>query len=249
MSLHTIDELLDRTLVVVAHPDDECIGAGALLQRIKVPLVVFCTDAAPRDSYFWNSYGSREQYRQTRRNEAAAAAQAIGISRQLFLPITDQELYRNLDQAYESLEKTIRDFHATAILTLAYEGGHPDHDCCAFLSHVIAVQYNLPVWETALYHRTLHGLRQQTFLFPTEDTRVLGVTDQELARKQAMAELYKSQAHVLAGFDLSLESFRRQFQYDFSKPPAALINYEAWNWPMTANMLCAAFESSVANRP
>ena len=31
-----IDELLDHTLVLVAHPDDECIAFGALLQRIQL---------------------------------------------------------------------------------------------------------------------------------------------------------------------------------------------------------------------
>ena len=51
-----------RTLVLVAHPDDECIAFGALLQRIREPLVVFATNGSPADPYFWQKYGSREAY-------------------------------------------------------------------------------------------------------------------------------------------------------------------------------------------
>ena len=47
-----IDDLLGRTLVLVAHPDDECIAFGALLQRIREPLVVFATNGSPARSVF-----------------------------------------------------------------------------------------------------------------------------------------------------------------------------------------------------
>ena len=51
-----IAELLGRTLVLVAHPDDETAGCGALLQRMDEPIIVFATDGAPRDKYFWGKY-------------------------------------------------------------------------------------------------------------------------------------------------------------------------------------------------
>ena len=66
-----IDVLLARTLVIVAHPDDEAAGCGVLLQRMREPVVLFATDGAPEDPYFWARYGSREAYGEMRREEAA----------------------------------------------------------------------------------------------------------------------------------------------------------------------------------
>jgi len=235
-----ITELEKRTLVVVAHPDDECIGAGAMLQRMEEPAVVFCTDGGPREEFFWQRFGSREQYVRVRRHEATLAGQAVGVDRHTFLSIIDQELYRNLAHAHRKLENLVLDFRPQAILTLAYEGGHPDHDCCAFLSHTIGLKHDLPVWELPLYHLTSQGPRQQQFLHSTVEY-CLCVTPPELARKRQMLACYESQASVLEGFDLSSEPCRRQWQYDFSTPPAEVINYEAWKWPVSAADLCRAF--------
>lgn len=42
-----IRPLLGKTLVLVAHPDDETGGCSALLQRVREPIVVFATSGAP----------------------------------------------------------------------------------------------------------------------------------------------------------------------------------------------------------
>jgi LmbE family N-acetylglucosaminyl deacetylase len=237
-----ITELLQRTLLIVAHPDDECIGAGALLQRMEHSLIVFCTDGGPRDSGFWQSYGSREVYANTRRREAELAAHAVGVEKKIFLPIVDQELYLNLDCALRELEKAALEFRPNALLTLAYEGGHPDHDCCAFLGSVLGMRQNLPVFETPLYHRTSQGARSQQFPATAGNIHRIRITSRELEQKEKMRSAYRSQASVIAGFDLKLESFRRQAPYDFLRPPPVdVINYEVWGWLITAKTLCAAF--------
>src|SRR5215831_17783205 len=74
-----IDELLERTLVLVAHPDDECIAFGALLQRIEHPLVIFATNGSPTDPYFWKGYGSRQAYAALRRQETMESMCAAGV--------------------------------------------------------------------------------------------------------------------------------------------------------------------------
>ena len=53
-------ELTGRVLVLVAHADDESVGYGALLQKMREAVVVIATDCAPRDEYFWGRFGSRE---------------------------------------------------------------------------------------------------------------------------------------------------------------------------------------------
>ena len=58
-----------------------------------------------------------------------------------------------------------------------------------------------------------------------------------------LLKLPRSKAHLnRANSDLKLERFRRQASYDFLSPPETdVINYEVWQWPMTAKEVCAAF--------
>ena len=110
-----LEPLLGRTLVVVAHADDEVVGCGALLQRMREALVIFCTDGAPRDEWFWRRYGSRDQYAELRRDEARNAMSEINAPAPLFVTdetghtFVDQELFRFLPQAFEALAAVVRE--------------------------------------------------------------------------------------------------------------------------------------------
>src|SRR5262249_38799926 len=135
---------------------------GALLQRMQRPVVVFATDGAPRDEGFWKKYGSRQAYADIRRQEARRALRMVGANA-VFLSdlapggIADQELFRSLPAAIAALEKVIVQARPECILTLAYEGGHPDHDAACFMAFVIGRRTHLPVWESPLYHRDAEG--------------------------------------------------------------------------------------------
>ncbi len=151
-------ELTGRVLVLVAHADDECVGYGALLQKMREAVVVIATDGAPRDEFFWGRYGSRERYAAVRREEARRAAQVVGIRELVLLAeedvrLEDQRLFLNLAAAYELVAKVAERVRPEAIATLAYEGGHPDHDCCSLLGARLGARLGVPVWETAVYAR------------------------------------------------------------------------------------------------
>jgi LmbE family N-acetylglucosaminyl deacetylase len=102
-----LSPVLGRTLALVAHPDDETVGCGALLQRIREPVVVFCTDGAPREESFWGQWGSRLQYVRMRQEEATTALSLAGVTEKTFLPeqageserFVDQELHRAIPDA------------------------------------------------------------------------------------------------------------------------------------------------------
>lgn len=245
-----LDELLGRTLVLVAHPDDECLAFGALLQRMREPLVVFATNGSPADPYFWQEHGSREVYADLRRQEALESMHAAGVKDVLFLAdmpgggvLADQELFRHLWTAFDLLADIVRRRMITALLTLAYEGGHPDHDSCSFLAAQLAKLASIPCWEAPLYHRNQNGDDAlQQFLAPSGAEVDVRPAAAELERKNKMCAVYRSQGDFLHSFDAAREMVRPQAAYDYTRPPhAGKLKYEAWQWKMTGQEVSGAF--------
>ncbi len=247
-----IASLLGRTLVLVAHPDDEAVACAALLQRVREPIVVFATDGAPRDAYFWQKYGSRERYADLRAQEAGQALQVIDIRRWHFVEteygrITDQELFRHLPAAFLALQEFVKREQPQALLTLAYEGGHPDHDSCNFLVSQLANEFHLLAWEMPLYQRASGELRRQVFIELQGTELLLPATPRELERKRQMLSAYASQWGMVREFAPAVEQLRPLAVYDYSRPPhAGVLNYEAWQWPVTGAQLCEAFATFAA---
>lgn len=255
--MSNLDPLLDRALVIVAHPDDECVAFGALLQRVARPMVVYCTDGAPFDPYFWEArYGSREKYTQLRKEEARSALQTLGIGDVTFLAdhpqaqgqLVDQELFRTLRLTYRLLREIIALKAPTAVLTLAYEGGHPDHDSCNFLTSHLSTDAGIPAYEAPLYHRAgwagqgINRRGLQRFITDSDNEILIVPTETEIERKRVMCEQYPSQGDFLGFFDIRREVVRPMALYDYSRPPhEGTLNYEAWRWRMTGPDVCAAF--------
>lgn len=249
--------LLGRTLVLIAHPDDETISCGALLQRMREPLVVYATDGGPQDEYFWGRYGSREKYVELRREEARAALHAVGVEQVLWLadehrhPFQDQRLFRNIPAAAEALRRVVAENKPEAILTLAYEGGHPDHDSCNFLGRQVGDEFRLPVWEAPLYFRRGDNNVLLQEFHSTNGTEIdLIPTEEEQGRKRAMCEAYVSQKGVVAIFENNVrETFRPMATYDYSRPPhSGILNYEAWEWPITGQQVADHFSAYLASK-
>ena len=249
---NTLEQLLRSTLVLVAHPDDESVSCGALLQRIVNPVVVFCTDATPESPYFWSAYDSREAYQNLRRTEAMKALRIAGVTDFEFFAASadslfrDQYLHRVLPQAMKALDQILLRFRPDAILAPAYEGGHPDHDCCSFLASRLGRKYGIPVWEMPLYHRSASDFIVCQHFMEAHGTELeLNPTNREIKIKKQMIDAYQSQSSVWKFVRPGMvESFRPQPEYDYAVAPhAGLLNYEAWQWPMTGNDLCNAFKA------
>jgi N-acetylglucosamine malate deacetylase 2 len=247
----TLTSLLENTLVVVAHPDDEAVGCGALLQRIEEARVVFASDGAPLNRQFWQKYESREQYASVRKLEACDALAYAEVEQIEYLSapggrtIPDQELFRNLQAAADSLRSIVERVSPKALLTLAYEGGHPDHDCCNFLVQQIASESGISVWEMPLYHLEPTGLARQSFFVSDGTELILDSNLNENKRKQLMMSAYSSQAEFLMTFSSSApERFRPLAvgRYNYFHPPhEGQLNYESWGWPISGADVCTAF--------
>jgi LmbE family N-acetylglucosaminyl deacetylase len=256
-----LQQLLGRTLLVVAHPDDECIAYGSLLQRMREPYIVYATDGAPQDPYFWGKYGSRQKYAQLRQQEARNALTCVGVKHVEFLAdseglhrasFEDQVLFRNLSQAYDALAEIVERVKPEALATLAYEGGHPDHDSCNLLASELGKAYGIAVWEAPLYHRlpgdeTGHVV--QDFVERNGAEEFVMGQPEELERKRAMCAAYPSQGNFLGTFQLEREVVRPLHTYDYTQPAhEGRLNYEAWQWNMTGQQVSDEFRRFLESR-
>ncbi len=234
-----------RVLVIAAHPDDETIGASALLGRCRDGMVIHVTDGAPRDPRWWPAgVGDRAAYALARSREVERALAIVGTPR-LELGFTDQEATRSLPELIDRLCEHFVRLRPAVVVTHAYEGGHPDHDAIALAVAVARTRVapRLCVLEMALYHAGEGSLRVGEFLPGSRSLRCVLRPD-ELERRREMLACFTTQQAIVAPFvELAHERYRVAPTYDFSRPPhEGLLHYERVGFPLSG----AQWRESVA---
>jgi LmbE family N-acetylglucosaminyl deacetylase len=224
-----------RVALVVAHPDDETIAAGASLHLLPRLLLVHVTDGAPRTlaDVAAAGFDVPADYAAARRRELVAALNAAGATPELVeLGIVDQEASFHMPALARALSRLFDAHGIEAVLTHAYEGGHPDHDATAFAVHAAAG--HRPVLEFAGYHADPAGALLTGCFLPGPTPTVIMLTDAERARKRALFDCFRTQARTLKAFGTDQELFRPAPAHDFTEPPCpGRLNYEHWGWSMT----------------
>lgn len=219
-----------RVLVVVAHPDDEAIGAGAVLRGFPDVTIVHVTDGAPLDDAYSKrkGYESRDAYAQARRNEVVAALNVIGLpaDRIRSLGLVDGEAAFHLVDLCHRVADIFDELQPDLVLTHPYEGGHSDHDSTAFAVHLAAGlllsqgQKAPVILELTSYHNYKGKRRVFSFLpFNTSRVRTVHLSAEDRRVKKAMFDQFASQLPVLEKFPLSVERFRQAPRYLFTVPP------------------------------
>lgn len=234
-----------RTLVVVAHPDDETVGAASLLPRLRDATFVHVTDGSPPDLADARAagYDTREAYAAARRRELLAALALAGIApeRARTLGVPDQHAALHLAGIARALLELIHELRPEVLLTHAYEGGHPDHDATAFAIHAaraLAAAGRRPplVVELASYHAGPDGAMRTGEFLPARRRPAVTITLDPPARalKRRLFAAFASQARVLQAFAIGIERFRAAPRYDFTRPPhAGPLLYERFPWGIT----------------
>ncbi len=236
---------LPRTIVVVAHPDDETVSAGSRLPRLARARFVYVTDGAPRDGLDAACHGfTPAEYAAARGREleAVLALCGIGAERVLRLECPDQQASLRLAQLAARLAELFVQSRTEAVLTQSYEGGHPDHDATAFAVHAAAALLGARgeaapgVVEMALYHRGPGGGQACVFLpdaHADADAVTVRLTPDEQRHKNALLACFATQRETLRNFPLDIERFRPAPRYDFRRPPhEGKLNYEQHPWGM-----------------
>jgi LmbE family N-acetylglucosaminyl deacetylase len=229
-----------RLVLLAAHPDDETIGASLLLARFPQTQVVYLTDGAPHDRRFWspNAKGSREDYAETRRQEARNALALAGVleRQRVWLGAVDQEAIFEAPRLTDMFAEVLQKHQPEIVVTHSYEGGHPDHDTAALIACMALsrVTQETLLLEMTSYHARSGSCITGEFLGDGANRIVCELSGNDCTRKRRMMDEHASQGAVLAGFSVERERFRLAPKYDFTKAPhEGRLWYECMEWPMT----------------
>jgi LmbE family N-acetylglucosaminyl deacetylase len=236
-----------EVLVVAAHPDDETIGLGGHLPRLNGIRLVHVTDGAPADmkDARANGFETAASYATARRNELERAMGVAGIGAEalLSLAVPDQSAAFRMPFLARRLATIFQEHGTAAVITHAYEGGHPDHDATAFAVHaardLLARDGVRPpdIIEFPLYHARNGSMVVQAFpnaAYTCGPELAIQLPASVVCVKQTMLEAYKTQTQTVAPFNSSVERFRVAPRYDFSQSPnVGELHYERFRWGMT----------------
>ena len=224
------------TFILAAHPDDEVIGAGCTLAQLPGLVIAHATDGLPLNMEDARSHGlgSREEYVQCRREELRSALRVAGVPEVPLMEfgIPDQQVSLNMAALTRRLVETLP--YNAVLLTHPYEGGHPDHDACAFAAQAaVRARPHVARAEFTSYHSDWGNLRCGVFLSGCGfETRVLNEDDRR--RKRQMFDCFVTQRETLQWFTIGDEHFRPAPAYVFTQPPhPGELFYEKFDWGMS----------------
>jgi LmbE family N-acetylglucosaminyl deacetylase len=146
---------------VVAHPDDETFGLGALLANLasegrEVRVLCFTHGEA-------STIGATDGLGEIRGRELFEAAQVLGVAQVTLLDFPDGGLDAIADAELENHIDRWLTPDVVALVVLEPQGvtGHPDHRAASYAAERVADQRSLPVIEWGIGPHTAARLRQE----------------------------------------------------------------------------------------
>jgi len=187
-----------RVLVVVAHPDDESFGLGAVIARLVddgAEVSVLCLTAGEASTLGASPDLARDPGRRTPmppRPRSGCRATALRTHPDGGLPGREAALIDDIEVAVDTARPD-------GLLVFAVEGGvtgHPDHEAASRAALTVAADRGLPVLEWGLPEEVAAVLRGEFgagFTGHAEDALPI-VIDVDRARQIQAAHLHVTQA-------------------------------------------------------
>ena len=200
-ALHTLDlDGVDRVLVAAAHPDDETLGAGALIaeaSRRGIPVtVVVVTDGAA--SHPLSPTTSPERLRALREIEAREAVLRLAADAAVItLGFDDGAVAAQRGAIRSALGLQLRDADERTLLVVPWRAdGHSDHDALGLIGAELSAAsgarlLEYPVW---LWHWASPASPE----VPWDSLVALPVSPEALAAKRHALSAYASQLQPLS---------------------------------------------------
>ncbi|MGG5807705.1 PIG-L deacetylase family protein [Falsiroseomonas sp. CW058] len=248
-------------LVLAAHPDDEVIGLGGQLPRLRRLHLLHVTDGAPRDGGDAAAHGfaTVADYAAARGRELSAALALAGQDPGCAagLGIADQQAALQLPRLVDAVAAALRALRPAILVTHPHEGGHPDHDATALAAQEACrrlAREGLPVparLEMTSYHAAPGGIAVGRFLpAPGCPPVALRLDDHARDLKARMLGCFATQRRTLAQFPVTPEELLRAAPaYDFTRPPhPGPLFYETFPWGMTGERFRALAAAALAMR-
>ena len=137
-----------RTVVVVPHPDDECLATGGLIARqrdlgIEVVVVAVTDGEAAYDH--WNG----ESLAVVRRSEQSAALRALSASEPVRLGLPDGRVAEHVGALIAKLERVLRP--DDLLVSPCLDDWHPDHVACALAARAVARSHRGVIWWGSMF--------------------------------------------------------------------------------------------------
>jgi LmbE family N-acetylglucosaminyl deacetylase len=213
-------------LCVFAHQDDECGIAARIVRECQSGRRVVCaflTDGAARAAA------------SVRDQESRSVLTSLGVRNEdiFFLGSThgvpDGALSEHLEASLDRLERTVDACGVGEVLTLAWEGGHQDHDAAHLVAAAFAQRHRVRCRAFPLYRGDRYGLVRVMSPIRRDGQRTR-LTLREALRVSTLGWRYRSQRTTWMGLFgesfLKLVVLRREVLHDVDpsrlrEPPCA----------------------------
>ncbi|HET6671009.1 MAG TPA: PIG-L family deacetylase [Pyrinomonadaceae bacterium] len=223
-----------RCVVIVAHPDDDIVGAGGLISRLEDVTVLHVTDGVAKDDHTSDVMDSESARARRLESRTALALANVPPEQIVEFGLSTEQAPFELAELTRRIAAFIKQNTPDVVLTNPYEGGDPDHDATAFATHAALRLlrengFKAPsVFEIALYP-TPDGNKRVLDFLPSEAAEITTLLLDKNARdlKQRMFACFTSQPNLHRENSFGRERFRRPPRYNFAAPPnGGKLNYK-----------------------
>lgn len=191
---------VDRLVVVSAHPDDEVLGAGALISsaaRSGTEVVAVCLSDGSASHPGSPTLTPRE-LAEHRHRELDAATTVLGLEPSRWCGLPDGRLAEREPEIEAILAGVLAEkpVARTGLLSVWSHDGHPDHEAAGRCAQRVGDAHGVPVWMFPIW--MWHWAAPGDPAVPWDRVRTFSLDDADLARKRAAVEEFATQIRPLS---------------------------------------------------